>query len=175
MALLPNTFLYDGKPAEQLRVKLETLMKHALLNFILLSLSLGFPLRSVLDRVILDRATHGDTSELIAAVNDVRNANGVGLLRVDEALMVAAQRHSEYQASICQGTHTEPGCSQVRDPALAAGYGNGNDIVVRENVDEGPQSPEKVVHNWILSPGHFQTLIYPEDTDIGVGVAWGCS
>jgi uncharacterized protein YkwD len=116
----------------------------------------------------------GDAAAVIAGVNNVRGANGVGPLQVDPSLMVAAQRHSEYMASVCVPSHTEPGHSQVSDRALAAGYGAGNLFVVRENVAGGTYTPTEVVDSWVASEGHFWAMIRPEDMDIGVGVAWGC-
>ncbi|MBN2046841.1 MAG: LysM peptidoglycan-binding domain-containing protein [Anaerolineaceae bacterium] len=72
--------------------------------------------------------------ELIDAVNQLRASNGLNTLGADNALMVAAQSHSEYQAYLGYWTHEGSGGSNETDRAIAAGYGGGSQVLCDEAV-----------------------------------------
>lgn len=110
--------------------------------------------------------------DLIAAVNQLRAANGLPQYTVNSALMAAAQAHSEYQASIGQGTHTGAGGSRPRDRAAAAGYGGGAAIFVSENIAWGSSmTAQSAVAMWQGDSLHLNTMLGSEYTDVGAGVA----
>lgn len=110
--------------------------------------------------------------DLIGQVNSLRVANGLPPYQIDGSLMYAAQSHSEYQASISSITHTGAGSSRPRDRAAAAGYGAGAAIFVSENIAGGTNlTVQSVVIMWQGDSLHLNTMLSPEHTHIGAGVA----
>ena len=73
-------------------------------------------------------------SELISGVNYLRTANGLNALSADSLLMISAQSHSEYQASLGYWTHEGPGGTNETDRAAAVGYGGGESVKCDEAV-----------------------------------------
>jgi len=110
--------------------------------------------------------------DVIAAVNQVRSANGLPAYQVDGSLMAAAQAHSEYQASIGSITHTGSGGSNATGRATAAGYGSGAAVSVVENIYGGMNaSPQQAVGWWQGDSLHLNTLLSTKAVDAGAGVA----
>jgi uncharacterized protein YkwD/LysM repeat protein len=110
--------------------------------------------------------------DLIAAVNQVRAANGLPAYQIDGSLMASAQLHSEYQASIGSITHTGRGGSDAKSRAIAAGYGSGAAVSVTENIFGGTNAiAQQAVNNWQGDSLHLNTLLSPKATDAGAGVA----
>jgi LysM repeat protein len=117
-------------------------------------------------------AQAGDPWELIAEVNALRGSYGLAPLEVDASLMAAAQSHSEYQASIGSWTHTGPGGTRPHDRAVAAGYGNGAQVYVSENVALGSGlSPHDTVYQMWQDAVHLETMISSNYRHIGAGAA----
>ncbi len=113
----------------------------------------------------------GSASDVIALVNQLRKANGLPPYQTNNALMAAAQKHSDYQASISTVTHTGPGGSRPADRAKAAGYGGGANIFVSENIMGGTNlSPQQAVQWWQGDTPHLNTMLSPNYQDVGVGV-----
>jgi len=110
--------------------------------------------------------------DVIAAVNQVRSANGLSAYQVNGALMAAAQAHSEYQASIGSITHTGSGGSNATGRGMAAGYGGGASVSVVENIYGGMNaSPQQAVSWWQGDSLHLNTLLSTKAVDAGAGVA----
>lgn len=110
--------------------------------------------------------------DLIAAVNQLREANNLPAYQINPALMAAAQAHSEYQASIGQVTHTGAGGTRARDRASAAGYGGGATVFVSENIAGGSSlTVQGAVQMWLGDSLHLNTLLSANYTDIGAGIA----
>ncbi len=63
--------------------------------------------------------------DVINAVNQIRESNGLPPYQINGSLMAAAQAHSDYQALIREVTHTGQGGSNAKSRAVAAGYGGG--------------------------------------------------
>ena len=93
-------------------------------------------------------APHLSGRELIDLVNQLRAANGLPPYQVNQALMAAAQAHSDYQASIGQVTHTGQGGTRPRDRAIAYGYGGGGTIFVSENIAGGMKLSASEAVSW---------------------------
>lgn len=118
------------------------------------------------------RAQSGDPWSLIAEVNSLRSSYGLPPYEVNNALMSAAQKHSDYQAQIGTWTHTGPGGSRPHDRAVAAGYGGGADVSVSENVALGINlSPRSTVYEMWQDAVHLETMISSSYTHIGAGVS----
>lgn len=116
-------------------------------------------------------AQAGDAWQLISEVNGLRAAYGLPPYQVDNALMSAAQNHSDYQAQIGAWTHTGQGGSRPHDRAVAAGYGGGAQVYVSENVAMGVNlSPAKTVKELWQDGIHLETMISDLYTHIGAGV-----
>lgn len=114
----------------------------------------------------------GDAYQVIALVNQVRASYGLPALQAHSALMGAAQGHSDYQASIGTATHSGKGGSSPVQRAIAAGYGGGAKVYVSENIYSGNNaSPSQAVNWWTGDGIHLQTMINPNATDAGAGVA----
>ncbi|MDI6814175.1 MAG: CAP domain-containing protein, partial [Desulfitobacteriaceae bacterium] len=114
----------------------------------------------------------GDAYQVLALVNQVRASYGLPALQANSALMAAAQGHSDYQASIGSATHSGKGGSSPLQRALAAGYGGGAKVYVSENIYSGNNaSPSQAVNWWVGDGIHLQTMINPNATDAGAGVA----
>lgn len=114
----------------------------------------------------------GSAYDLIGAVNSLRQARGLSPFQVNAALMSAAQGHSDYQASIGQGTHYGPGGNRPRDRAAAAGFGGGAAIFISENIAwGGSMTYQRAVEIWQGDDLHLNTMLGPNYTDVGAGVA----
>jgi uncharacterized protein YkwD len=125
--------------------------------------------------VALGRAPQrADGYQVMTLVNQVRASYGLPALQANSALMAAAQGHSEYQASIGSITHSGAGGSSPDSRAAAAGYGGGGKIYISENIYGGNNAtPSQAVGWWQSDPPHLQTMINPNATDAGAGVAEG--
>lgn len=110
--------------------------------------------------------------DLIGAVNQLRQANGLPPYQVNGSLMAAAQAHSEYQASMGSITHTGAGGSNAKSRAIAAGYGEGAAVYVSENIAGGNKmSYQQAVQMWQGDSLHLSTMLNGSYTDVGAGVA----
>ncbi|MBN2389049.1 MAG: LysM peptidoglycan-binding domain-containing protein [Anaerolineales bacterium] len=117
-----------------------------------------------------------DPYELIAAVNNLRTANGLPTYNPHPILMQIAQAHSEYQAAIGTWTHIGPDGSRPYQRALAAGYAVAGDLTLggffSENVINGiNMSAEEAVQAWLGDAPHTNTMLSANLQDIGAGVA----
>jgi LysM repeat protein len=112
-------------------------------------------------------ASSGNAYDVIAAVNQVRAANGLPPFGVNGALMAAAQAHSDYQAATGSISHTGSGGSNPTSRAMAAGYSGS----VIENIYGGMNaSPQQAVSWWQGDSLHLGTLLSTRYTDAGAGV-----
>jgi LysM repeat protein len=113
-----------------------------------------------------------DPYDVIAAVNAVRAANGLPPYKVNDALMAAAQAHSEYQANLGSLTHSGADGSTPKQRAVAAGYGGGKTVFVSENIAMGlNMSAQGAVNIWQGDNLHLDTMLSFSYQDAGVGVA----
>jgi LysM repeat protein len=144
---------------------------HILFVFLLLAGLLGAEIAPALAAPIyIDPLS--TANDLIAAVNELRASNGLAALKVNSALMAAAQSHSNYQATTGQGTHTGSGGSRPVDRASAAGYGGGASIFISENIAwGGSMNVSAAIRIWQGDSLHLNTMLGSSYTDAGAGVA----
>ncbi len=110
--------------------------------------------------------------ELVQLVNQLRVENGLPPFQVNQALMSAAQAHSEYQASIAKITHTGAGGTRPRDRAAAAGYGGGAEIFISENIAVSSRTTTAAaLEIWQTDSLHLNTMLSSDYQDVGAGVA----
>ncbi len=110
-------------------------------------------------------------ADLIANVNALRASHGLAPYKTNSQLMSAAQKHSEYQASSGQASHSGKGGSTPTGRARAAGYGGGKSVSVSENIAWGTSmSAPRAVEIWQLDAPHLLTML-GRYTHVGAGVA----
>jgi LysM repeat protein len=118
------------------------------------------------------RAQAGDAYSLIAAVNQLRAANGLPALQVNSILMSVVQAHTDYQAAIGEVTHIGADGSHPRDRAAAAGYGGGSSFFISENIGGGTNlSVAEVIGWWQGDDLHLNTMLGASYAEIGAGVS----
>jgi len=110
--------------------------------------------------------------------NEVRKKNGVPPLTWDNTLRDVARAHSADMLVRNYFAHDTPeGRSPhqriqaaCRSPLAASG----ENIWMRTGYHPGDTKSlaAAIVNNWMSSPGHRKNLLYPDYTDIGVGVAF---
>ncbi len=110
-------------------------------------------------------------SQVISAINNYRQQNGLTKLSINNTLMSLAQGQSDYQASTGTITHTGPGGTSPKDRAYAAGYGNGNTIFMSEIIYGGYNATvNDAIKWWMGSSIHNQVMLDSRYVEIGVGV-----
>jgi len=105
---------------------------------------------------------------LLAAVNGVRAAHGLGRLRVDPALQRVARAYSATMIRTSRFTHGDMGrriaASGARGPAFGENLAWGT----------GPYASAKsIVGSWMRSPGHRANLLRPGWNRVGIGAVKG--
>jgi LysM repeat protein len=110
-------------------------------------------------------------NELIAAVNSFRIANGLPAYTVNSILMQVAQDQANYMAATGQVAH-RPGLTQRM---LNAGYPLAGDLSQggfrAENITGGNKTAAQAVQEWTGDALHTNTMLSPNLTEIGAGVA----
>lgn len=103
-------------------------------------------------------------NEMISLINQVRQENGVPVLKVNQALMDAAQICS---AQLFTTHHNQFECETAMDCGYPHGFGSNLTVFT---IPRDRSVAEKAVANWENSSGHFQTMIDPRCDTVGVGV-----
>jgi LysM repeat protein len=110
-------------------------------------------------------------AQLIAAINNYRQQNGVQTLGENSILMSLAQSQSDYQASTGNISHTGPGGTKPIDRAYAAGYGDGNKIFLSEIIFGGYHvTVDDAMTWWKGSSLHNRVMLDSQYLEIGAGV-----
>jgi LysM repeat protein len=114
-----------------------------------------------------------DLYELIDTVNQLRASYGLEPYQSNTALIISAQAHSEYQASIGTWSHSGADGSDETQRARAAGYGAGASIKCDEAVafTLNYNVSEVVYKMWQDSPVHLGILTNQQYKEVGGGVA----
>ena len=109
--------------------------------------------------------------QVLDLVNAERTARGLAPMRFSAQLNVAAQAHTERQASDGAIYHTDPqDGSNPGDRISRAGYAFST---WGENVAAGYPTPVAVMQGWMSSQGHCENILNPAFTELGVGFVTG--
>jgi uncharacterized protein YkwD len=115
------------------------------------------------------------TRELtLCLLNERRAGEGLGPLRDEARLELAAQRYVGDMVKRRFFDHVDPGGLDPQDRILMAGYPATN-AWTGENLayGTGPEgSPAQIVDHWMHSPGHKANILRVAFTEIGIGVAF---
>lgn len=107
--------------------------------------------------------------EILRRVNAFRSGHGLGPLRIDRRLSVAAQHHADDMASRDYFDHISPDGGTHGERASRAGY---RWRMVLENLAAGQPTPAEAVEGWKDSPGHRRAMLNPEIREMGIGYAY---
>jgi uncharacterized protein YkwD len=116
----------------------------------------------------------GARSATLCLLNLERAHRGLRPLRSDSRLQLAATAYSRRMVRQHFFDHVGPDGSTLRQRIATAGYGGWTSI--GENLAWGSGSlgtPQKIVGDWMQSPGHRANILQPAFRQIGIGVARG--
>jgi len=139
-------------------------------------LALSFPSPSQAESVTVPEFA-GTPYDLVNAVNALRASNGLSAYSVNSILMFTAQNQADYMAVTGNVSHTGAGGSSVTDRLLAAGYPLAGDLSLggfrSENIIGGIEnmSAQAAVNAWTGDAPHLNTMLSPNLSEIGAGVA----
>ena len=115
--------------------------------------------------------------DLINSVNALRAAYGLTPYSINSILMFTAQNQADFMASTGQVTHSGPGGITLTQRLLAAGYPLSGDLSLggfrAENITSGNEGmlAESAINGWMRDAPHQNTMLSPNLTEIGAGVA----
>ena len=115
-------------------------------------------------------ASGGITGSIVDLTNAERGDAGMAALRVDNALMQAAQIQADQMARTGQMAHEIAGVRYPEPPdrLAAVGYRWSS---FGENIAMGQTSAAAVMDSWMRSSGHRANILNSRYREIGVGVA----
>ena len=119
----------------------------------------------------------GSPFDLINAVNALRASYGLAPYSINSILMYTAQAQADFMAATEEVTHTGPDGIGLTDRLLAAGYPLAGDLSAggfrAENITSGNEerTAQSAVHGWTEDAPHLNTMISPNLSEIGAGVA----
>jgi uncharacterized protein YkwD len=116
---------------------------------------------------------HGDPSvtageqAMLDRHDNTRAGAGAGALTANALLCQIAQDQANYLADTGQLTHEDASGGHAWDRANAVGYSYSQ---IAENVAYD-QTADAVYTQWLNSSGHYDNIVNPIYTEVGVGVA----
>jgi uncharacterized protein YkwD/LysM repeat protein len=119
----------------------------------------------------------GSPYDLVNAVNALRASFGLAPYSISPILMATAQGQADFLAATGSMTHAGPGGIGLTARLLAAGYPLAGDLSLggfrAENITGGDENmpPEEAVDRWTGDAPHLNTMVSPNLTEIGAGVA----
>jgi len=144
--------------------------KITLLLASLLLIFIAVPKQGAEAKVAQIHALQSSANDLIAEVNALRIANGLTPYTINPILMQLAQEQANYMAATGQVAHR----SGLTQRILTAGYPLAGDLSQggfrAENVS-GAQTAAQAVQRWTGDALHLNTMLSPNLSEIGAGVA----
>ncbi|MDP2656404.1 MAG: CAP domain-containing protein [bacterium] len=109
-------------------------------------------------------------ANIVSLTNQTRQNLALGVLKVSNALVQAAQQKAQDMVAKQYFSHTGPGGATFDTWIDNVGYAY---QYAGENLAVHYDSAEGVSDGWLASPTHKKNIVKPEYTEIGVGVASG--
>jgi uncharacterized protein YkwD len=122
-------------------------------------------------------STRASTIErVLELVNDARRKEDLPSLSWNETLATTAQAYAEDMATRGFFSHDDPEGGTPKDRILRGGYAKPScncswTYGTGENLAQGQDTPEKVMADWLASPGHRANIMSEDFEDIGIGYA----
>jgi uncharacterized protein YkwD len=110
----------------------------------------------------------GYVSELISLINQARSSANLSALTINSQLTAAAQGHSADMACNNFLGHTGSDGSYLTDRIRRTGYPGGSEIIAIG-------TPQNAMDQWRADPGHWDFVLNPYISEIGVGYAYYAS
>jgi uncharacterized protein YkwD len=129
-----------------------------------------------------DAAPNGGNLDAVRAAivclhNQIRERNGLPLLKGNTKLRRAAEGHSAEMVQKRYFDHTSPTGATMVDRILAAGYVRADQgWVLGENLEWGTgnlSTPRGALDAWMKSPGHRANILKRSYRQMGIGIALG--
>lgn len=114
---------------------------------------------------VSDRPEDLSREQIVAAINEVRRANGAGPWRYSPALENAARSQARLMARQDKLSH-DLGVT-LRQRVSEAGYV----LAVGENLAKGYKTLPETINGWLASQGHRNTLLSTRFVEFGLAVA----
>ena len=114
---------------------------------------------------IAQPASSGFAESIVAAMNRERGAQGLGPLRLDSRLSLAAEDRVEDMLSKRYFDHVSPDGVNPFTWVQARGY---RYRMIGENLALGYRNSESVVTGWMNSPGHRENLLKSGFNEVGI-------
>jgi uncharacterized protein YkwD len=140
-----------------LRSMLQRLRPEALL--IVIALALAAPAPVAADTV----------QSVLAGINSARAQAGCGPLKLNKALMAAAQVHATDMAEQDYFGHRDKSGGGIGSRARSQGYRFG---LVAENIAAGQETPTAAVQAWLNSPGHRRNVLNCKFRETGIAMVY---
>lgn len=117
------------------------------------------------------------TRATLCLLNRVRSRRGLGRLRMNDRLSLAAERHSRDMVRRGYFSHDSLGGGSFVDRIRRTGYlSSARSWYVAENLAWGSGSrgtPEQILNAWMKSPGHRANILSGRFREVGIGVSEG--
>jgi uncharacterized protein YkwD len=114
---------------------------------------------------------------IVCLHNQIRERNGLPLLKGNTKLRRAAEGHSSEMVQKRYFDHTSPTGATMVDRILAAGYVRADQgWVLGENLEWGTgnlSTPRGALDAWMKSPGHRSNILKRSYRQMGIGIAPG--
>jgi len=148
----------------------------------LVSSLVAFAVCSLMPAIANDRVANGiqyasytqpesrlDIESAVQKINAIRHRQGLKGVKVDPALMNAAQIHAHDLARLDDVSHYGTDGSSPVDRVFKAGYSG---VMTGENVSAGQRDLDEVLDGWLKSSSHRKTLLMKEAQHVGVALAY---
>jgi uncharacterized protein YkwD len=150
-----------------------------LLILVVLGLAVGLPAGSAAaadcagaDTPVSAASLASAKAAVLCLVNNERAARGLPVLAANDALALAAQRHTDDMVARDFFEHVAPAPAPwgagPGERIAGAGY---DAWEWAENIAAGYLTPRQVMAGWMASEGHCRNILAPGVAEIGVGVA----